>query len=589
MAMPGMGALPFDGGCGFRVWAPHATGVTVMGDFNWWNGGSHWLSAEGNGYFYGEVPGARIGDHYKFVIFTPNGVFDRIDPWAREVTNSVGHGVIHDHGWFDWQGDDYDCPSHHELVIYEMHVGSFVGGWEGSVGTFHSLVEKLGHFEHLGVNAVQLMPVMEFAGDRSWGYNPAHIFAVESAYGGPDGLKTFVREAHKRGIAVLLDVVYNHFGPSDLDLWRFDGWSENDKGGIYFYNDGRASTPWGETRPDYGRPEVRSFIRENALMWLRDYHIDGLRYDMTAYMRSVDGRGDDLPDGWSLMREINEAIRAEFPGRILIAEDLRGESHLSSTGPDGAHFHAQWDPGFVHPVRRAATTPFDGDRSLAEVRDAVARSYGDAFQRVIYTESHDEVSNGRSRVPHEVNPWDPTGWHAQKRSTLAASLVFTSPGIPMLFQGQEFLQGGWFRDDVPLDWYMNDRFQGIVRLYRDLVRLRRNFEDDTRGLRGHGLDVYHVHQDMNILAFHRWEFGGPHDDVVVVANLGGVPRGDYRIGMPAAGLWRLKFNSDARNYSEIFSDHPATDVVAWDEPQDGKPARAALEIGPYSVLVYSRA
>lgn len=179
--------------------------------------------------------------------------------------------------------------------------------------------------------------------------------------------------------------------------------------------------------------------------------------------------------------------------------------------------------------------PFDGDRSLAEVRDAVARSYGDAFQRVIYTESHDEVSNGRSRVPHEVNPWDPTGWHAQKRSTLAASLVFTSPGIPMLFQGQEFLQGGWFRDDVPLDWYMNDRFQGIVRLYRDLVRLRRNFEDDTRGLRGHGLDVHHVHQDMNILAFHRWEFGGPHDDVVVVANLGGVRGATIASGCPPRG------------------------------------------------------
>jgi 1,4-alpha-glucan branching enzyme len=131
------------------------------------------------------------------------------------------------------------------------------------------------------------MPVMEFAGDRSWGYNPAHIFAVESAYGGPDGLKTFVREAHKRGIAVLLDVVYNHFGPSDLDLWRFDGWSENDKGGIYFYNDGRASTP-GRDAARLRRPEVRSFIRENALMWLRDYHIDGsLRHD--RYMRSVDG------------------------------------------------------------------------------------------------------------------------------------------------------------------------------------------------------------------------------------------------------------------------------------------------------------
>ncbi|MCK7493864.1 MAG: alpha-amylase family glycosyl hydrolase [Comamonadaceae bacterium] len=109
----------------------------------------------------------------------------------------------------------------------------------------------------LGVNVVQVMPVAEFAGDYSWGYNPAHVFAVESAYGGPDAFKTFVKACHQRGLAVVLDVVYNHFGPSDLDLWRFDGWSENDKGGIYFYNDDRSSTPWGDTRPDYGREAVR--------------------------------------------------------------------------------------------------------------------------------------------------------------------------------------------------------------------------------------------------------------------------------------------------------------------------------------------
>ena len=119
------------------------------------------------------------------------------------------------------------------------------------------MLQRLDHLVKLGINAIQIMPIVEFVGDYSWGYNPAHIFAVESAYGGPDGFKQLVWEAHKRGIAVILDVVYNHFGPSDLDLWQFDGWQENNKGGIYFYNDHRSKTPWGDTRPDYGRGEVR--------------------------------------------------------------------------------------------------------------------------------------------------------------------------------------------------------------------------------------------------------------------------------------------------------------------------------------------
>ena len=162
------------------------------------------------------------------------------------------------------------------------------------------------------------MPAMEFAGDVSWGYNPAHIFAVESAYGGPEGFKAFIEAAHRSGIAVILDVVYNHFGPSDLDLWQFDGWSENDKGGIYFYNDWRSDTPWGDTRPDYGRSEVRQFIRDNALYWLEEYHLDGLRFDMTLYIRSVRGdegdEGDALEEGWSLLQWINGEIAEHFPG-----------------------------------------------------------------------------------------------------------------------------------------------------------------------------------------------------------------------------------------------------------------------------------
>jgi len=192
------------------------------------------------------------------------------------VTNSVGHGIIYDHGAFDWEGDDFHLAGHHELVIYELHIGSFYTRTD-EVGTLELAMDKFDHLVRLGVNVVQVMPIAEFAGDYSWGYNPAHIFAVESAYGGPDAFKTFVKEAHRRGLAVVLDVVYNHFGPSDLDLWQFDGWSENDKGGIYFYNDARSVTPWGDTRPDYGREEVRRFIHDNAMMWLHDYHVDGLR------------------------------------------------------------------------------------------------------------------------------------------------------------------------------------------------------------------------------------------------------------------------------------------------------------------------
>ena len=584
--LDGMGALLHDDGIGFRVWAPHASAVAVKGEFNMWSDDANPLESEGNGYWYGFVPGATVGQEYKFHLTNGDNQFDRVDPYARQVTNSVGNGVIYDHGAFDWGGVGFHCPPHNELVIYEAHIGSFFT--EGGPGNFESATDKIGHLLHLGVNAVQLMPVMEFAGDYSWGYNPAHIFAVESAYGGPDALKTFIRECHKNGIAVLMDVVYNHFGPSDLDLWTFDGWSENGKGGIYFFQDWRSSTPWGDTRPDYGREEVRRFIRDNALMWLRDYRADGLRYDMTPYMRSVSGSGIDIPEGWDLMRWINTDIRSEFPGRITIAEDMHGDPRITGTEDGGAAFHAQWDGKFVHPVRKALEEMKDEWRSIQAVRDAVQIAYdGDAFRRVIYTESHDEVANGKARVVNEINPYDQQGWYAQKRSTLGAGLVMTSPGIPMIFQGQEFLQGDFFRDDVPLDWHLNDAYHGIVRLYRDLIRLRRNTWGDSRGLIGQYTNFYHVNEEAKVFAFQRWSNHGPGDDTVVVMNLSDEPRENYVIGMPSEGRWKLRFNSDSRGYSDQFSDYAAYDLDAWDEDRDGMPAHVSLRIGPYSMLIYT--
>ena len=213
----------------------------------------------------------------------------RIDPYARKVTNSTGNGIIYDPQAFDWGDDTFTIASWNELIIYEMHIGTFHVKEKGHPGTLDSAIEKLPYLRELGINAVEVMPIMEFSGDFSWGYNPSHPFAVESIYGGPDAFKRFVKAAHEHGIAVIVDVVYNHFGPSDLDLWQFDGWSENEKGGIYFYNDRRSSTPWGETRPDYGRGEVRQYLRDNALMWFEEYHADGLRWDIHNLYQEYSG------------------------------------------------------------------------------------------------------------------------------------------------------------------------------------------------------------------------------------------------------------------------------------------------------------
>ncbi len=588
----GMGAVVHDGGVTFRVWAPHAQAVHVTGTFNDWSETATPLAPEENGVWAIDAPEAKAGDEYRFLIDTGSETVSRIDPYARAVTNSVGNGVVtaplpHD-------GDDFEAPAWNRMVIYEMHLGTFNRPDPEQPGGFTDALERLGHLKRLGVNAVQIMPAAEFAGDLSWGYNPAHIFAVESSYGGPEGLSDFVAAAHKAGIAVILDVVYNHFGPSDLDLWRFDGWSENDKGGIYFYNDWKSNTPWGDTRPDYGRGEVRQFIRDNALFWLEEYGIDGLRFDMTLYIRNVKGDegdpGDALEEGWSLLRWINEEVEARFPGRITIAEDLRNKAAITAgPGAGRAGFGAQWCAEFVHPIREVLIAPEDGQRHMGTVAHALSHHYnGDPFQRVVYTESHDEVANGKARIPHEIAPDDPGHWAAQKRSTLGAALMFTAPGIPMLFQGQEFLEGEWFRDTVPLDWDQSREYRGIVRLYRDLIRLRLDHGGVSAGLAGRGIAVHRIDEAAKVIAYRRWDAGGPGDEVVVVANFAHEPREVYRIGLPAPGRWRLRFNSDWEGYSADFHGVESYDVEAGEQGFDGLAWSAEVAVGAYSVVIFSQ-
>ncbi|MEM1183393.1 MAG: alpha-amylase family glycosyl hydrolase [Planctomycetota bacterium] len=582
----GMGAWVDSGDTTFRVWAPNATSVSVAGTFNLWSATAHPLASEGNGNWSIDVPGDQTGESYKFVI---DGTLWKNDPRAADVTNSVGDSIVTLPNTYSWSS--FTMPGWHELVIYEMHIGTFNDSPGGSPGNFQSAISRLNHLQDLGINAVKVMPVAEFAGDFSWGYNPAHPFAPESIYGSPDDMKDFVDACHQRGIAVIIDVVYNHLGPSDLDMWRFDGTHTGGYGGIFFFQDWRAVTPWGDTRPDYGRGEVRTFLRDNALYWLNEFNADGLRFDSTVNIRTQNnGGGGSIPEGWSLMQWINNEIDAAAGWKISIAEDLQNNDWMTkTTGAGGAGFDSQWDAAFVHPIRAAIIEQNDANRDMWSVRNAIAKiDNGDHLDRVIYTESHDEVANGHSRVPEEIWPGNATSWYSKKRSTLGAGVVFTSPGIPMMFQGQEFLEDGWFADTDPLDWAKATTHAGITDLYTDLISLRRNLGGKTAGLRGNNVNVHHVNNTGKLVAFHRWDSGGSGDDVIVVANFSGTGYSSYNIGFPSSGTWKVRFNSDWNGYDPSFGNWTAYDTNASSGAKDGMGYNANVGIGPYSVILLSK-
>jgi 1,4-alpha-glucan branching enzyme len=584
----GMGATLYDGGVAFRIWAPDARRVWVAGDFNGWSNDRNELGNEFNGNFSADVPAAHRWQKYKFYIEARDGSrFYKADPRAARMENSSAASIVHDPGAYWWKSN-FQTPSFRDMIFYEMHLGTFTSPWDG-VGTWRAALDKLDYLAGLGVNMLELMPVAEFPGDRSWGYNPAQPMAPESAYGTPEEMKAFIDGAHARGMGVVIDMVANHWGPNDLPMWCVDG-NCLGNGGAYFYTDHRASTPWGHTRPDYGRREVREYIKDVTRMWLHEYHADGLRWDGTKWIRTVSGDGsEELRDGAGMLRWINDLSNSQ-PWKIKIAEDFGGHDWLTrSTGSGGLGFDSQWDGAFVHPLRDAVIAREDGWRNMHAVAGAITHKFnGQATQRVIYTESHDEVANGKARVPEEIWPGNAASWVSKKRSTLAAAITFTSPGIPLMFQGQEFLEDGWFSDTDRLDWWKADTYHGITQLYRDLAHLRRNWHNNTRGLRGEHVSVHHVNDADKVIAYHRWDQGGPGDDVVVVANFSGKWFSDYRVGMPRGGLWRVRFNSDYGGYSGDFGNTATLDTEANGGGVDGMGQSASFQLGPYSAVIFSQ-
>ncbi|MEO2063102.1 MAG: alpha-amylase family glycosyl hydrolase [Christiangramia sp.] len=582
----GMGAILEEGQTTFRVWAPNANAVAVVGDFNGWKADQLILENEGNGYWSGITSKANEGDQYKYLIQNGERSFYKNDPYAFEVTNSDGNSIIRTLN-FDWENDEFQLPSWNQLVIYELHVGTFYRPDPGKVGTFDDVISKLPYLQKLGINCIELLPVAEFAGGISWGYNPAHPFAVEQDYGGPDGLFRLIKAAHHHGIGVIMDVVYNHFGPSDVDLWQFDGWSENDKGGIYFYNDHRSDTPWGNTRPDYGRPEVRQYLRDNALMWIEKYHCDGLRMDATSYIR-YEGGGlgldSEILEGMILMRDINNELHQKYPNVITIAEDLKSQSIVTNPiDKGGIGYGTQWDMNFVHPVREVLTNVNDQDRDLQRIIDALCYRYeNDAYSRVIYTESHDEVANGKARVPEEIQPGDAESVFAKKRAILGIVLCLTAPGIPMLFQGQEFLEDEYFKDTEGLDWQKYERLKGIERMVTDLINFRKGAVPGLEALSGQHVEILHTDHENKVLAYKRYD--EEHQSVLIILNFSSQDLQNYELQLQEDN-WQLRFNSTWKGYDDSLSD---LEVAAMEIEQLENKLEGKLDIPAYGALIFSR-
>jgi len=569
---PGMGAIPYADGGGtgvtFRVWSPNATSVAVRGSFNGWSSNANMLvkESESTDLWSADVSTARNNDQYKYFL---SGNLWKRDPRGRKVVNSSDNSIIYDPNAFNWGGDTRLAVTNSDLVIYEMHVGAFYDPTPGSggPGKFADAITKLDYLTNLGINCVELMPLAEFAGDNSWGYNPADPYAVENTgYGGPDGLKSFVKAAHQRGIRVLLDVVHNHYGPSDLDLYTFDNGASPS---VYFYTGAMLNTPWGANRPNYSTEGVRSYIIGNIRMWLDEYHIDGFRWDAVGAMRYYSG--GTLTDGESLLQYINNTvIHSDHPGAISIAEDASG----------GMGFDGEWGVGFGDMLIDVVTQGSDANRDMNNLWNGMN---GSGFFRVLYDETHDLTGdlNGGKRLPVRINGADPTGYFARKRSMLAAAVVLTTPATPMLFMGQEMLATNQFGDAKPLNWTFTNTHSKVVNFYRDIIRLRRNLDGVSLGFTGPNITSHVVDNTDKVLAFHRWG-AGPNDQVMVVMNFSNKPLTNYSVGgFPANGAWYVNLNSDWPVYGSDFENKGAGMVQV-------SGGNGQVTLGRYSVQILSR-
>jgi 1,4-alpha-glucan branching enzyme len=588
-------------GVSFAVWAPNARGVSVVGDFNRWDGRLHPMRLVGaSGIWELFVPDLGPGTLYKYEIRGADGrLFLKSDPYARSMerppqTASAVHVSRHAFGDREWleasaRRDPWKSP----LSIYEVHLGSWrrVPEEGNRPLTYRETARRLADYvQDMGFTHVEFLPLQEHPYGPSWGYQTGGYFAPTARYGSPDDFKAMIDHLHQRGIGVLLDWVPAHFPRDAAALGRFDGTA------LYEHEDWRLGEhpDWGTYVFNYGRHEVRSFLISNALYWLSEYHVDGLRLDAVASMLYLDysrGHGQWVPNVYGgrenleairFLRELNARAYARFPHALLVAEESTAWPGVSRpTESGGLGFGFKWNMGWMH------------DTLYYFQRDPVYRRHHHNMltfsliyawtENFILPLSHDEVVHGKRSLLNQM-PGD--RW--QKFANLRAlyGYMWAHPGKKLLFMGGEFGQWNEWYHDASLDWHLvGERdHAGLQALVRDLNRRYRRepalWESDFEPAGFEWLDCWNA--DENILAFLRI---APESrrQLLCVCNFSPVPREGYRVGLPRPGRYLEVLNTDSALYGGGDRGNGGM-VVAEAVPWHGRPYSAAFVLPPLATL-----
>lgn len=630
-----LGVNLFADGATFRVWAPRAEAIYLNGDFSgapcWTQNESNKLVKDADGYWAGFMPGVKDGDQYKFFVVGQGSQGYKRDPYARELTKQPAYPhcncIVRDAHSYPWHDQDYRPPAFNDLIVYQFHVGTFYGpDRETRVAKFLDVLDRLDYLVALGINAIEPLPVVEYASPRSMGYDGSDIFSPEMDYnvdpadlapylgkvnallarrGHPaltfaqlaipiNQLKALIDIYHLYGVAVILDVVYNHagfqIGGQDESLYFFDRAAGSDPNDSLYFTDRTHTGPvfalW--------KKEVRQFLIDNAGFFASEYHIDGLRYDQVSVM--VD---ENANHGWRFCQDLTGTIRFNHPGIIQISEYWPVNAAATRSRFDGgAGFNATWHDGLRESIRSAISQAAGGRDSRVNL-DAIAQNlypagFSAAWKAVQCIESHDEVYKGREpRIAALADSSNSHSWYARSRSRVATGLLLTAPGIPMLFMGQEFLEDKPWSDNPSFDVGTLLGWEGLeqpgaamtdhLRFTQELIGLRRRHP----ALRGEWINTLHVHNDNRVIAYHRW-LEGIGRDVVVVASLNESTLYNYRLGFPRPGQWLEVFNSDI--YDHWVNPQGVGNngsIIAYGPPMHNLSCSAGIVIPANSILVFS--
>lgn len=585
----------------FAVWAPNAARVSVVGDFNAWDGRTHPMRVRGgSGVWELFIPEAPVGGYYKFEIRDGHGnIHVKTDPYAqayqlRPNTASIICGPS-GHQWQDqeWMAQRASADwQHRPFSVYEVHLGSWLRDSEGSFLNYRELAARLADYVvEMGFTHIELLPITEHPFDGSWGYQTTGYFAPTSRFGSPDDFRYFVDYFHARGIGVLLDWVPAHFPKDAYALARFDGTS------LYEHADPRQGEhrDWGTLIFNFGRNEVKNFLLSSALYWLEEFHLDGLRVDAVASMLYLDYSrepGDWIPnqyggnenlDAVAFLRQLNEVTHQQHPGTLIIAEESTSWPAVSRpTYLGGLGFSMKWNMGWMH------------DTLTYMARDPIYRHYHHdrltfgllyAFtENFVLPFSHDEVVHGKRSMLDKM-PGD--AWQRFASLRLLYTYMFSYPGKKLLFMGCEFGHGREWNAAAQMDWELLDRpqHQGLRRLVADLNQLYsvcpalHELDFDHSGFEW--IDCHDSSQ--SVLSYLRKGQAG-EGLVVAVLNFTPVPRGDYRIGVPLPGFYREAISSDAECYGGTNMGNQGG-IMAEAIPWMDRPFSISLQLPPLGGLL----